>query len=331
MSSVKVWSRSSEISAFGVCFSERTFGCVGGMERDVLTEQRTNIKFLVKLGKNGQEFLHVLEMVYGESAMKRITVYKWVDLFKEGRESVDDDARAGRPSTSRVDENIRVYDLVKADRRITTRMIAEKLGISNGSVQTILKEALNMRKLCAKIVPKILTDEQKQGRVDCCNDWIESAQDPHFHERVITGDEAWIYEYDPETKRQSEEWKHPGSPRTKKARKSRSKIKTMLIIFFEIRGVIHHEYVPAGRTVNAKFKVEVLKRLREHVRRARPELWAENAWILHQDNAPSDSALDTHEFLAKIKITTMEHPPCSPDLAPCDFCLFPKVKKYYAG
>jgi len=45
VSSVKVWSRSSEISAFGVCFSERTLGRVGGMERDVLTEQRTNIKF----------------------------------------------------------------------------------------------------------------------------------------------------------------------------------------------------------------------------------------------------------------------------------------------
>jgi len=90
VSSVKVWSRSSEISAFGVCFSERTFGRVGGMERDVLTEQRTNIKFLVKLGKNGQEILQMLEMVCGESAMKRRTVYKWVDRFKEGRESAQE-------------------------------------------------------------------------------------------------------------------------------------------------------------------------------------------------------------------------------------------------
>jgi len=65
-------------------------------------------------------------MVYGESAMKHRTVYEWVDPFKEGRESVDDDACAGRPSTSHVDESIqRVYDLVKADRRITIRMIAE--------------------------------------------------------------------------------------------------------------------------------------------------------------------------------------------------------------
>lgn len=118
------------------------------MERDVLTEQRTNIKFL---GKSGREILEMLETVYGESAMKHGTVYKWVDRFREGRESVDDDAREGRPSTSRVDENIqRVHDLVMSDRRITARMIAAELGISKGSVQTILKEDLNMRKLCAK-------------------------------------------------------------------------------------------------------------------------------------------------------------------------------------
>jgi hypothetical protein len=184
MFSVKFWSRSSESSAFVVCFSERTFGRVGGMERDVLTGQRTNIKFLVKLGTNGQEILRILKMLNGESAMKHRTVSKRVDRFKEWRDCVDDDARAGRPTTSCVDENIqRVYDLVKADRRFTTSMIAEKLGTSNSSLQTILKEYLNMRKLCAKIVPKVLTDEQKQGCVDCCNDWIERAQDPNFREK----------------------------------------------------------------------------------------------------------------------------------------------------
>ena len=71
-------------------------------------------------------------------------------------------------------------------------MIAEKLGINNGSVQTILKEDLNIRKLCAKIIPKVLTDEQKQRRGDCCNNWIENAQNSNFLERVITGDESWI-------------------------------------------------------------------------------------------------------------------------------------------
>jgi hypothetical protein len=62
------------------------------MERGVLTKQRTNIKFLVKLGKSGQEILEMLETVNGQSAMKRKTVYKLVDRFKEGRESVNENA-----------------------------------------------------------------------------------------------------------------------------------------------------------------------------------------------------------------------------------------------
>jgi hypothetical protein len=111
VSSFKVWSPSSEISAFGVCFSEPTFGRVGGMERDVLTEQRTNIKFLVKLGKNGKEILQVLEIVYGESAMKRRTVYKWVDRFKEGRECGDDDRRTGRKIRSKIKTMLIVFSI----------------------------------------------------------------------------------------------------------------------------------------------------------------------------------------------------------------------------
>jgi hypothetical protein len=105
----------------------------------------------------------MLDTVYGESAMKHRTVYKWVDQFKEGRESVDNNVREGHPSMSRVGENIqRVHSLVMSDRRITTRIITDKLGISKGSVQTILKEDLNMQKLCEKIVLEVLTQEQKQ-------------------------------------------------------------------------------------------------------------------------------------------------------------------------
>jgi hypothetical protein len=110
------------------------------MEQGVLTEHRTNIIFPMKLCKSRWEILEMLETVYGKSAMKRRTVYKWVDWFKEGWESTDDNRREGRPSTSRIHENTQcVHDLVMSDRRISTRIITDKLGISKGSVQTILK------------------------------------------------------------------------------------------------------------------------------------------------------------------------------------------------
>jgi len=92
-----------------------------------------------------------------------------------------------------------------------------------------------------------------------------AANDPSFHSNVITGDETWVYAYDPETKTQSSQWKSLGSPQPKKARQVRSNIKSMLICFFDQKGTVHKEFVPPGQTVNAAFYVKVLKRLRENV------------------------------------------------------------------
>jgi len=84
---------------------------------------------------------------------------------------------------------------------------------------------------------------------------------------VITGDETWVYQYDPKTKRQIAQWKTANSPRPKKFRQSKSRIKTMLLIFFYIRGIVRYEFVPTGQTVNQVYYLEVLERLREKVRR----------------------------------------------------------------
>jgi len=100
----------------------------------------------------------------------------------------------------------------------------------------------------------------------------------------------------------------------------------MLILFLDIRGIVHHEFAPEGQTVNAGFYFSVLRRLSEDIRRKRPELRRTGNWLLHDDNAPSHRALVTHEFLAHNSIITLPHPPYAPDLAPCYFFLFPKMK-----
>jgi len=83
---------------------------------------------------------------------------------------------------------------------------------------------------------------------------------------VITGDESWVYGYDPETKQMSSQWKTATSPRPKKARQVKSNVKTMLIAFFDIDGLVH-EYVPRGQMVNKEFYKAVLQRLHDAVRR----------------------------------------------------------------
>ena len=96
-------------------------------------------------------------------------------------------------------------------------MIASELNLNHNMVHQILTQELAMRKVCAKIVPKNLTIEQKDNRKDMCLHLLERIQsDRNFLENVITGDESWIFEYDPETKRQSKEWHTSASPRPKK-------------------------------------------------------------------------------------------------------------------
>ena len=90
------------------------------------------------------------------------------------------------------------------------------------------------------------------------------------------------------------------------------------------------EWVPSGQTVNQQYYIEVLTKLLERVRRKQLELWR-NGWILHQDNTPAHNALSVKQFLANKNITVLEHPPYSPDLAPCDFCPFPKINSVLKG
>ena len=94
---------------------------------------------------------------------------------------------------------------------------------------------------------------------------------------------------------------------------------------------MHQEFLPQGRTVNKEYYLEVMRRLREAIRKKRPELWKNNSWLLHHDNAPAHSSLLVRNFLAKNNTVIMPQPPYSPDLAPCDFFLFPRLKRPMKG
>ena len=118
------------------------------------------------------------------------------------------------------------------------------------------------RKICAKMVPRLLNDGQKERRMQVCQNIIERLQtEPDLLRRVITGDETRSFEYDPETKRQRCQWKSPTSPRPSKARQSKSKVKVMLITFFDVRGIVHSEILPQGQTINQQVYKEILRLL----------------------------------------------------------------------
>ncbi|UYV78711.1 hypothetical protein LAZ67_16002509 [Cordylochernes scorpioides] len=91
------------------------------------------------------------------------------EAFKEGREEVADEPRLGRPTTARTDENVdRVLEVLRTDRRLSSQQIADTLHMSTFVVHGIVTENLQMRKVCAKLVPKVLTQDQKELRVLRC-------------------------------------------------------------------------------------------------------------------------------------------------------------------
>ncbi|GFX32830.1 HTH_48 domain-containing protein [Trichonephila clavipes] len=110
---------------------------------------------------------------------------------------------------------------------------------------------------------------------------------------------------------------HKTHPQAKKSRKNPSKIKTRLITFFHARGIIDKEFVPTGQIITDQYYLDVLKRLMARIHRIHPEYRC----LLH-DNALSHTSLAARRILAKNNVCVLNHPPYSPDLAPCDYSMF---------
>ncbi|UYV70801.1 hypothetical protein LAZ67_8000674 [Cordylochernes scorpioides] len=275
----------------------------------------------------------MLNKAFPNNAPKRTTVFEWHSRFKAGRISIEDDPRQGRPTFQRTDENVqKITDLIKENPRTTLLELEQDTGISKTTIGRIVTEDLKLKKTPAKFIPRFLTNEQKLCRLATCEDTLEMTRtDPEWKDKIITGDETWVYGYNPETKRQYAEWRGQGEPRPKKSRILKSRNKVLLVAFLDNKGIVHHEYLPAGQTVIKEMYLSILRRLREAIRKKRPEKWINGDWILHHDNARPHTAHLVTSFLAKNGTEILPQPPYSPDIAPNDFFLFPKLKAVLKG
>ena len=160
-------------------------------------EYRAIIRYLHLIGKTGKEIHGKLANVYGSSAPSYAQVKFWVGEFKHGRTSLEDEARSGRPLDATDKEMCKkVWDLVYSDRRIQVEETVQALGISHGSISTILHDCLGMRKLTACCVPESLSDEQMATRASVCSALLKrfrSKDDFLLH--LVTVDETWIHYY----------------------------------------------------------------------------------------------------------------------------------------
>ena len=165
--------------------------------------------------------------------MNRASVCEWHKRFKEGRESLSDDETCGRSKEVRTPELIgQIKNFMDKDRRVSIETISAQFDVSMWTVHKIIREELKMRKICAKFVPRVLREDQNERRCHDSREMVELIKsDPAVNDALVTCNENWIYSYDPETKRQSSQWKHADSPRPKKARQSKFTHKHLMIFF----------------------------------------------------------------------------------------------------
>ena len=296
-------------------------------------ELRAVMKFLFLQKKTPQEIHDCMMQTLADKCPSYSTVKKWCANFRRGDFDTDDATRSGRPSTvttpAIVDE---VHDLILSDRRISAKKVAETLGISRERVSVIIHDHLNMQKLSAKWVPRCLNADEKRKRVESSRLILRHFQQSSdsFLSRIVTVDETWLFHYDPETKQQSMQWRHSGSPKPKKFKTQRSAGKVMATVFWDKDGILMIDYLQRGNTINSDYYCDLLYRLKDAIKEKRRGK-LRNGVLFLQDNAPAHKAHQTMDVLQQLGFQCLDHPPYSPDLAPSDYFLFPNLKKSLKG
>nr|CAD45368.1 transposase [Bythograea thermydron] len=291
-------------------------------------EYRAVINFLTKEGKNAKKIHDRLVAVYNDTAPSYATATRWHKKFHHGRESLEDDPRVGRPSEATSEDIVdRVEATITENRRVKVEEISLEIGISHGSVCTIIHHHLGMSKVSARWVPRNLSLPDRLQRHTSSEELLTlyNADPAGFESRVVTGDETWVHHWDPETKIESMARKHKGSLVPLKFRTQPSAGKIMATIFWDAEGVLLVDFLLRGSTITGEYYDGVLGRLRDSIRQKRRGKLTRGILLLH-DNTPVRKARRAQAALRDCGFEQLNHPPYSPDLAPSDYFLFRQLK-----
>lgn len=296
--------------------------------------QRAIIAFLTFENTTPTEIHARLVNQLGTAALSRTRVFEWARQFREGRQNVCDDSRSGRPIEAASQHAIDlIEEIVTQNRRSTISEISADLNLSRGTVHRIVKDQLQLSKLCARWVPKLLNSDQKARRVECSRDNLAQLRMEGVDEywaRFITTDETWLPYFVPETKQSSKQWLAKGSTPPLKAKSSALAKKIMLTAFWDENGIVHLDFLPDATTINSEYYCGVLQDVYHNLRHRRPGMKSK-VIQLHQDNARPHTARRTMDKISHLNWDLVQHPPYSPDLAPSDYALFPYMKSFLRG
>ena len=211
---------------------------------------------------------------------------EWSRRFKEGRQSVEDDRRTGRPAdVINQDALHAVESLVQADPHSSLEQIVEATGYSKGSVHTILTLYLQRKKLCGRWIPHRLTEAQKEDRVETCKSLLNKFRrwGSEGMKSIVTGDETFFYYYEPGSRTERMEWRRSGEGPSTSVAPSHMSEKVLYAIFVTCEGEVSRFVVPKGSTITGKYyRINILSQLKRQFQRLHPN----KEMKLHVDNAP---------------------------------------------
>ena len=268
---------------------------------DQKTEIRSYIKCRIRLNIDSKQIFNELCGIYGPQTISMRTVYRWVKTFKAGKFSVEDDTRPGKPKTSVTKANIATVKIVVEQyARLSVKDMASCTGISEGSVQTILKKRFDLRKVCTRWVPHLLTEEQKTQCLKCAREPLKTYKgcNSRVISNLLTGDETWVHMLESQRRADNKQWKRKDKKRPCIAKRTVSSKKKLYAIFFNSSGPVVQVPCPSGHTVTDRFyNNSVLKKVKEFYNKKRPSKGWSGVHLLH-DNASSHKCKVVKSFLA---------------------------------
>jgi histone-lysine N-methyltransferase SETMAR len=291
---------------------------------------RAYIKTRALLGIKAIDIFNELQLAYPTHAPQYNCVAKWARLFIDGRQSLEDDPRPGRPITALTLQNISlVKQLIDQDPHSTYDEIEAHLSICQGTINRILHDCLKLRKVASRWIPHDLTDANREERFNACRENLAMFNESKWRLcDVVTGDESWIYWRKVGKKKSNATWIGEGQSPGTIVRRGRFESKSMITVFFRKTGVVHIDVMEKDKTIDASYYIEnSLGPVIRTIEKQRPASGIKNV-KLHHDNAKPHVAKIVKSYLEQVGMRTIRHPPYSPDLAPCDFWLFDYIKRH---
>ena len=184
-----------------------------------------------------------------------------------------------------------------------------------------------------KMDPHLLSEDQKKERIRICKQWLSEFEPngPKRFSDVVTGDECWISFFTTRDKQSNMVWLGEDEPRPQILKTGFRSRKRLFTVFFNSQGPVCLDIMPQDTTITARYYTEhVLPQVLHHCQQTSPTRTGPRI-LLHHDNAAPHKAKLTTSYIEDQRLSLLPHPPYSPDLAPCDFWLFPKIKSGIAG